>query len=125
MTTRVMTANLLRSGLVVFLTADNTWSDKIDDAVVIETDEDAQTLERQGQADIAANLIVDPYLVDATRINGHIKPNHIREIIRTLGPTVHPDHGKQAEGTAGKFTPDDGAGHSSSGGAKLARGKRT
>jgi hypothetical protein len=36
-------------------------------------------------------------------VNGKIRATHIRERIRTLGPTVRLDLGKQADGTAGAF----------------------
>jgi hypothetical protein len=42
-------------------------------------------------------------LFDAERVGGKIRALHMRERIRTLGPTVRLDLGKQAEGTAGTF----------------------
>lgn len=125
MSTQVLTANVLRSGLVVFLAKDHSWSKKIDDAALATSEDEAQTLEAKGVEDKTGNLIVDPYLVDVIVEGGKIKAAHIRERIRTLGPSVHLDHGKQAEGTAGHFAPVDGGGQSSSAQAKLARGKRT
>jgi len=41
-------------------------------------------------------------------VNGKIRADHIRERIRTLGPSVRLDLGKQAEGTAGAFQPVEG-----------------
>jgi hypothetical protein len=52
-------------------------------------------------------LVTGAYLFDATRVDGKIKASHIRERIRTLGPSVRLDLGKQAEGTAGAFAPVD------------------
>ena len=125
MSAQILTANILRTGLVVFLTRDHAWSEKVDEAAVANTEEDAKALEVKGVDDKIANLIVDPYLVDVVVEDGKIKAAHIRERIRTLGPSVHLDHGKQAEGTAGQFMPVDGGGQTSSAQAKIARGKRT
>jgi len=52
--------------------------------------------------------VTGPYLFDATRVEGKIRADHIRERIRTLGPTVRVDLGKQAEGTAGAFQAVEG-----------------
>jgi len=125
MSAQILTANILRTGLVVFLAQDHSWSEKVDEAAVANTEEDAKALEAKGVEDKIANLIVDPYLVDVIVEDGKIKATHIRERIRTLGPSVHLDHGKQAEGTAGQFMPVDGGGQTSSAQAKIARGKRT
>ena len=48
------------------------------------------------------------YLIDAERRDGFIRAAHIRERMRTLGPTVRLDLGKQAEGTAGAFAAPEG-----------------
>ena len=125
MSLQIITANLLRSGLVVFLTADHDWSEKVDDAAIARSEEDLRALETKAQADKDANLIVDPYPVDVIMEDGKVKVAHIRERIRTLGPTVHLDHGKQAEGKGGHFDPAAFAGQSSSAQAKIARGKRS
>ena len=51
----------------------------------------------------AANLVTGPYLFDAERRDGRVRALHIRERIRTLGPSVRADLGKQAEGQGGAF----------------------
>ena len=60
-------------------------------------------LEARAAEDVEATLVTGQYLFDAERINGKIRATHIRERMRTLGPTVRLDLGKQAEGTAGAF----------------------
>jgi hypothetical protein len=100
-----MTANLLREGDVVFLTGDLAWSKSVNEAILAASDNEAKALEEKAQMDVVANLIVDPYLVEADQINGAVKAAHIRERIRTLGPTVRRDLGKQANGAGGGFTP--------------------
>ena len=63
----------------------------------------AKALEARGKEDENATLVTGTYLFDAERGDGHIRALHIRERIRTLGPTVRLDLGKQAEGMGGAF----------------------
>jgi hypothetical protein len=100
---QVMTANRLGDGIAVFLTRNGSWSERIDDAVLAVEPQAAAALEARGNEAVAANLVTGPYLFDATRESGSIRASHIRERIRTLGPTVRRDLGKQADGTAGVF----------------------
>lgn len=105
---QVMTANRLADGLVVFLTRAGVWSEKIDDAVLALEPQASAALEARAAADVKANLVTGQYLFEAERVNGNIRASHFRERIRTLGPTVRTDHGKQAEGTAGHFAAVEG-----------------
>ncbi len=100
---QVMTANRLRDGDVVFLTRAGTWSEAIDDAVLALEPQAAAALESRATEDVNANVVTGQYLFDAERVGGKIRAAHIRERIRTLGPSVRLDHGKQAEGKAGAF----------------------
>ena len=100
---QIMTANRLRDGDVVFLTRAGTWSETIDDAVLVLEPQAAAALEVRAAEDVKSNIVTGQYLFDAERVGGKIKATHIRERIRTLGPTVRIDHGKQAEGKAGAF----------------------
>jgi Protein of unknown function (DUF2849) len=94
---QVMTANRLRDGDAVF------WSEKIDDAALVQEPQATAALEARAAEDVKTNHITGQYLIDAERINGKIRANLTRERIRTLGPTVRTDLGKQATGTAGAF----------------------
>lgn len=105
---QVMTANRLRDGAVVFLDQEGRWSEKIDEAALAHDPQAAAAFELRADADVKSTEITGPYLFDAERIGGRIRPLHIRERIRTLGPTVRFDLGKQAEGTGGAF-PAEGA----------------
>jgi hypothetical protein len=100
---QVMTANRLRDGDVVFLTRSGTWELTIDAAVLALEPQAVAALEARAVDDVKANLVTGQYLFDAERVDGKIRAVHIRERIRTLGPTVRLDHGKQADGTAGAF----------------------
>jgi hypothetical protein len=105
---QVITANRLRDGLAVFMTHAGSWSDRIDDAVVALEPEAAAALELRAKADEKATLVTGSYLVDAERRNGHVWLSHIRERMRTQGPTVRRDLGKQAEGLGGAFAAPEG-----------------
>lgn len=102
-TGQVLTANRLRDGEVVFLTRSGEWSLAIDQAAIALEPEAAKALEEQGKRAVAANVVTSPYLFDAERRDGRVRALHIRERIRTLGPTVRADLGKQADGTGGAF----------------------
>jgi predicted NAD/FAD-binding protein len=100
---QILTANRLRDGAVVFFTHAGHWSERIDDAVLATEPQAAKALEARGKQDEKTTLVTGVYLFEATRNNGHVLASHIRERIRTLGPTVREDLGKQAEGTGGAF----------------------
>ncbi len=100
---QVMTANRLRDGEVVFLTRSGEWSELIDEAVLAQEPLAVSALELRAGEAVKATLVAGQYLFDAERVGGKIRATHIRERIRTLGPTVRLDLGKQAEGKAGAF----------------------
>lgn len=102
-TGKVLTANRLGDGAVVFLANNGRWMEAIDAAVVAFEPLSAEALARRGKDAEGLNLVTDSYLIDVERQDGRVRPLHIRERIRTLGPTVRGDLGKQAEGTGGGF----------------------
>ncbi len=100
---QVMTANRLRDGDAVFLTRSGAWSEIIDDAVLAQEPLAIAALEQRAAEAVKATHVTGPYLFEAERVDGKIRASSIRERIRTLGPTVRRDLGKQAEGKAGTF----------------------
>ena len=89
---KVVTANDLMDGDAVWLTAAGTWSLKADEALVLDTPEDAAralaaATAQQGQ-------IVGAYLSDIALADGRPVPVHTREALRTRGPSNY-YHGKQ------------------------------
>ncbi len=100
---KILTANRLSDGEVVFLTRSAAWSERIDDAVLSIEPQSQAALQEKGELAEAGNLVTGAYLVEAERVNGYVRATHIRERIRTLGPTVRIDLGKQVEGTGGAF----------------------
>ncbi len=95
-TLHILTANDLLDGDVVFF-ADGGWSRDYRLARIARTPNEAKALEATGAAEKAARRIVDPYLVEITIEAGDAPvPVRYRERLRTLGPSVRPDLGKQA-----------------------------
>ena len=97
MSGQVLTANHLLSGEVVYLAEGELWATKIADALVAASAEEASWLESAGLRAVAAQTVVEPYLIDVAGKDGGIEPVRFREKLRTLGPSVRPDLGKQAE----------------------------
>ncbi len=93
---KTLTANRLHDGLVVFLSSDGSWSERVDNADVAKTDDAVSGLERIGVQAVKANIVVDPYLVDVAIEGARITPLANRERFRTRGPSVRKDLGHQA-----------------------------
>ena len=85
------------SGVVV-LGARGRWVRRFADAELFEAREtgEAALAKAKGQA----TVVVDPYLIEVVLEDGLPVPTSYRERVRALGPTIHPDMGKQAEGGA-------------------------
>src|SRR5580658_4997050 len=96
----VITANRLTDGVVVFQSADGSWSEDFNRAAVLaDAQATAEAIARARQ-DEASNVVVDAYAVPVDERNGHFAPKALREAIRAAGPTTRRDLGKQAEGHA-------------------------
>jgi hypothetical protein len=88
----VLTANDVRSGDIVFWSADERWTTEINEALISQGMETAQALLSKGQAEEAANRVVGTYLV-ALRPEDSTGPMplKLREIRRLAGPSVFVD----------------------------------
>ena len=93
-TPKVVTANLLREGDVVYLTADDRWSQLHNEAELI--DDEAHAQMRLLHAAAQKLLVVGAYLADARPGAKGPEPVHFREAFRTRGPSNY-NHGKQAD----------------------------
>lgn len=93
-TAKVVTANRLREGDVVYLTADDRWTAFHHEAELIEDEAHAQLrlIHAAGQK----LLVVGAYLADAKAGPNGPEPTHFREAFRTRGPSNY-NHGKQAD----------------------------
>jgi hypothetical protein len=89
---KVVTANDLRSGEVIYLCFPHDWTPELNKASVI-TDNDlaqASLAFAQGQA----NVIVGAYLSDVVAEADGPKASHFRDTFRSTGPSNY-RHGKQ------------------------------
>ncbi|MBY6240278.1 DUF2849 domain-containing protein [Methylosinus sp. Sm6] len=94
---QIVIASDLAQGDVVVLGAAGWERDHLR-AKIAYDGEAAAALKAAADAEVAANRVVDAYLVDvAIAADGAPTPLHFREQFRFAGPSVRPDLGKQAE----------------------------
>ena len=93
-TPKVVTANALLEGDVVYQTADDRWSRHLSEAELIS--DEAMAKLRLTQAEGQPELVVGAYLADAKPSDDGPQPTHFREEFRRTGPSNY-HHGKQAE----------------------------
>ena len=92
----ILLANDLLDGGVVFWTG-KQWSPEPIEALIAHNETGASGLEAEAAKALAANRVVDAYLVDVSLdASGGAVPRHYREKIKTEGPSVRRDLGKQA-----------------------------
>ncbi len=91
-TPKVVTANALLEGDVVYLTADDRWSREHREAELIEDEAHAQLRLLDAQAQ--RQVVVGAYLAEARPGPDGPEPVHFREAFRTRGPSNYA-HGKQ------------------------------
>ena len=89
---KVVTANALLEGDVVYLTKQGHWTRHHHEADLIEDQATADIRLLEAQA--LAHEVVGPYLADAVAGPNGPEPTHFREAFRTRGPSNY-DHGKQ------------------------------
>lgn len=90
-TPKVITANALLEGDVIYLTSADCWSRDHADAELITDEAHAQLRLLEAQSD---PHIVGAYLADAKAGMNGPEPTHFREEFRTRGPSNYA-HGKQ------------------------------
>ncbi|WP_051881480.1 DUF2849 domain-containing protein [Parvularcula oceani] len=93
---KILTANRLRDGVVIYRMGDGSWTEDISRAQVVEG-EDAIGALAMAQADESES--VGAYLMDVETTGGTHPSGRgrLREEIREAGPTIHPQFGRQAE----------------------------
>jgi hypothetical protein len=83
---KILTGNDLRTGAVVWWNGAG-WSLSVDDAVD-PGDEAEEIMARE----VAARRVNVPYAIAASiDAGGHVRPAHIKDRVRALGPTVRRD----------------------------------
>ena len=93
--TKVITANHLLEGGVVYFSPNHEWTRGLASAAVAnDSTEEAALL---AAADFQSGEVVGVYSIDVLMDDlGEIRPVHFRETFRTLGPSNY-FHGKQAQ----------------------------
>jgi len=86
---QVFTGQLLRVGDVVYLTADGNWTPDLQNACVATNGDEIAKLEGMANESVLKNLVIDVYPFVVVRNEaGDLVPDHIREKLRTAGPSV-------------------------------------
>lgn len=95
MKAKVMTANGLLNGDVVYLTAADAWSPWLQESEVAHDKDGEGRLEERAARAVSDRLVVGPYLMDVVEEDGVPRPLGTREKIRAQGPSSHPEFSKQ------------------------------
>ncbi|MDE2789287.1 MAG: DUF2849 domain-containing protein [Paracoccaceae bacterium] len=86
-TPKVLTANHLLDGDVVYLAPGSRLTRKLSEAMLIEDESTAKALLEAAEA--RSSVLVGPYLADAIRdSDGRPRSTHIRETLRADGPSI-------------------------------------
>ncbi len=93
---QVLTANRLRDGDVVYW-RDSTWVDHFAQAQTFPDKPSADAALAAAQAFVKDRVVVNPYLFAVRLDGGRLRAVEEREIIRSEGPSVRRDLGKQAQ----------------------------
>ncbi|WP_340118466.1 DUF2849 domain-containing protein [Pelagibius sp. 7325] len=92
---KIVTANRLREGDVVYLTDSGKWSIHLNESRASRDPAAIDAMLAEAAADVAARRIVAPYAMEVSEVDGILQPLSAREIIRAAGPTVRADYRQQ------------------------------
>jgi hypothetical protein len=92
---QVLTANRLRDGEVVYW-LDGGWIGNFAAAEVFADKPEADAALARAGEDVTARIVVNPYLFPVRFENEILRAVEEREIVRSEGPSVRRDLGKQA-----------------------------
>jgi hypothetical protein len=84
---QTVSASEIGSGAAVFITAEG-WTTNFAAALIVANADEAAALLARAQADVASDLIIDPYLIDLKDTPDGPVPALLRERIRAEGPTI-------------------------------------
>ena len=82
---KIVTGNDLKTGAVIWWTGYD-WSIHVEDAA--DAGEQAETIAAREDA---ARRVNNPYVIEGEKTADGVRPAHIKDRIRALGPTVRPD----------------------------------
>ncbi len=95
---KILTGNDLKTGAVIWWTGSD-WSLHVADAA--DVGDHGETI---SAAENAARRVVGPYVIAAEKTADGVRPAHIKDRIRALGPTVRLDLSlKPADADAGNW----------------------
>ncbi len=85
---RILTANRLEDGAVVYLAAAGQWTREIGAAAAAADEDAAARLLGAGQIAAERALVVGPYLIDVEEAPYGLRPVSFKERIRAAGPSA-------------------------------------
>lgn len=85
---KIVTANLLATGTVVFLGPAGLWVDRVDEARIFADADAAEEGLAIGQVDAKRALIVDPFVTNKAPDTDGKPGMTLRDSIRAFGPTI-------------------------------------
>ena len=85
---KIVSANRLGDGIVVYVGRDGAWVEHIDAAARLETADAVEAALVAARAGEASNLIVDAFVVEAEADGEALRATTLRDRIRADGPTI-------------------------------------
>jgi hypothetical protein len=85
---KIVSANRLNDGTVVYMGLGGAWMTRIADASRLESAEAVEAALVAARADEALNLIIDAFVVDAIVEAEGVRATTLRDRIRADGPTI-------------------------------------
>ncbi|WP_020176409.1 DUF2849 domain-containing protein [Methyloferula stellata] len=85
---KIISANRLQDGIVVYAVAEGSWTADIDQAKRFTSEAEIEAGLKQAKTDEKRNLIVDPFAVDVEAEAKGLEALTLRNAIRAKGPTI-------------------------------------
>ena len=85
---KVISANRLGDGIVVYAGRDGSWSEPLSQAKIFASKAEAEAGLLVAQNDAKRNLVVEPFVVEVVGDASGLRAVTLREAIRARGPTI-------------------------------------
>jgi hypothetical protein len=85
---KVISANRLADGIVVYAGRDGSWFERLSQAKVFASKAEAEAGILVAQNDAKRNLVVEPVVVEVAEDASELRAVTLREAIRARGPTI-------------------------------------
>lgn len=85
---KAIIANRLDNGRTVFLDEAGGWTYDLAEAHFVVPGPELDAANARADAELKAQVIVDPYPIDIVEVDGRPVPARVRERIRAEGPTI-------------------------------------